>query len=226
MGGFYSITFVGVIIPIVIIGFFLIKYKVKMRVAVIGLLTFFISQVLIRLPILQFVQMNFANSTESLAYKILVPFSAGLVEVLADYLAFKYFMKKINRKDAAVLGLGHALCENIVLVLIPIVIQVMTTGNNSILYSISYIGSFERTFATLAHVTFAFFAYYAVKEKKISYLIYGILLHGFSDLPILFIKNVGTNEMLFAIIAIVSFIIILRVMSLNDKNNKVYLNNI
>ena len=107
MGGFYSITFVGVIIPIVIIGFFLIKYKVKMRVAVIGILTFFISQVLIRLPILQFIQMNSIGVTESLAYKILVPFSAGLVEVLADYLAFKYFMKNINKKDAAVLGASY-----------------------------------------------------------------------------------------------------------------------
>lgn len=217
MGGFYSITFIGIIIPIVIIAFFLIKYKVKMRVAVIGLLTFFISQVLIRLPILQFIQMNFPGSTGSLDYKILVPFSAGLVEVLADYLAFKYFMKNINKKDAAVLGLGHALCENIVVILVPILIQVLTTGNNSILYSISYIGSFERTFATLAHVAFAFFAYYSVKEKKISYLIYGILLHCFSDLPILFIKNIGTDEMLSAIIAVVSFVIILRVMSLNDK---------
>lgn len=216
MGGFYSITFIGVIIPIIIIGFFLIKYKVKMRVAVIGILTFFISQVLIRLPILQFIQMNFASSTGSLAYKILVPFSAGLVEVLADYLAFKYFMKNINKKDATVLGVGHALCENVV-ILVPLLMQVIIGGNTTVLYLVSYIGSFERIFATLAHVAFAFFAYYAVKEKKISYLIYGILLHGFSDLPILFIKNIGTDEMLLAIISVVSFVIILRVMSLNDK---------
>lgn len=195
-----SILFIlGLFLPILLTLICLMKYKVKFTIVILGLLTFFISQVLIRLPILSAITLYAPNCTTTLAYKILVPLSAGLFEVGADYLAIKYFMKDLSFKNGACLGIAHGLCENLI-VLLP----VFLSFNLSIPTSAYYISAFERVFALVAHIAFALFAFYAVYKKRISFLILGILLHGISDLPISFTQNIYFIEIFAALIALVS----------------------
>lgn len=207
---------IALALPIVLTIFIYFKTKLNLWAFVLGLLTFFVSQILIRIPILSYITYIGFSYDNTLLKQILLALSAGLVEVGADYIAFRFLIKKNTLGKSIIVGLAHGFCENITLVALPVVVALIN-GN---FVNVSYLGSFERLFALLAHVAFALFAFYAVKHKNLIYLIIGIILHGFSDLLIFILPNVFAIEIGAAIVAIVSFISIIYIISKDAKINE------
>ena len=207
---------IALALPIALTIFIYFKTKLNIGIFILGLLTFFISQILIRIPILSYIAYLGFSYDNTLLKQVLLALSAGLVEVGADYIAFRFLIKKNTLGKSIVVGLAHGFCENITLVALPVVISLIN-GN---FINISYLGSFERLFALLAHVAFALFAFYAVKHKNLIYLIIGIILHGFSDLLIFILPNIFTIEIGAAIVAILSFITIIYIISKDTKINE------
>ena len=130
----------------------------------------------------------------------------------------KIYYKSYEVEDSEeVIVISHGFCENLIIVSLPIILS-MLNGN---LISISYMASFERLFSLVAHISFALFAFYAVKHKNLIYLILGILLHALSDSLIFILSNIYIMESAFALISIASFIAIIYIIS-KDKNVSKY----
>ncbi len=198
----YIFLGISVGIPIVLIIILMVKYKVSFKVIGIGLLTFLVSQVFFRIPILDLINRLDPGISRNIIYQAQLPFTAGLVEVGADYIAFRWFLNNCNTSDAVGLGIAHGLCENLYVAL-PILLTGVNIGGQS-----TFIGSFERSFALLGHLAFCLFAYYAVKKKKIRFLIYGILLHALADMFCILPLGIWSIEICCALVSIISFIII------------------
>ena len=204
---------IALILPIALSIYIYSKTRLNFSTFIIGFLTFFIPQVLIRIPILYYltsIGISYSNT-------FLLALSAGLVEVGADYIAFRFVLKKNTLGNGFIIGLSHGFCENLIIVSLPIILSILN-GN---LISISYMASFERLFALVAHISFALFAFYAVKHKNLIYLILGILLHALSDSLIFILSNIYIMESAFALISIASFIAIIYIIS-KDKNVSKY----
>ena len=224
MSAFIIFISISILVPIVIVGILKFKYNIKLSIPIIGVLTFFISQIIFRIPILTFISLNYPVFNQSFIWQISLPFTAGIVEVVADYIGFNLIKSSLNEKSAIALGLGHALCENAMIAL-PIFIAYMTAGS-SVLNNGLYISSFERLFAIVLHVACAIFAYYAVKKRKVSLLIYGILLHSLNDLPTIVFMMVGVNniiliEIIFAILSSISFALACLVIVKDKRRRKI-----
>lgn len=198
----YIFLGISVGIPLILIIILMVKYKVSFKIIAIGLLTFLVSQVFFRIPILDVINRFDPGISSNIFYQAQLPFTAGLVEVGADYIAFRWFLSKCNTSNAVGLGIAHGLCENLYIA-IPILLTGTSIGGQA-----AFIGSFERSFALLGHLAFALFAYYSVKKKNIRFLIYGILLHALDDIFCILPLGMWTIEISCAIVSVVSFIII------------------
>ena len=208
---------IALILPIALSIYIYSKTRLNFSTFIIGFLTFFIPQVLIRIPILYYLTSIGISYSNTFPKQILLALSAGLVEVGADYIAYRFVLKKNTLGNGFIIGLSHGFCENLIIVSLPIILSILN-GN---LISISYMASFERLFALVAHISFALFAFYAVKHKNLIYLILGILLHALSDSLIFILSNIYIMESAFALISIASFIAIIYIIS-KDKNVSKY----
>lgn len=208
---------VSLIIPIILTIYIYLKVNIKFSINIffIGFLTFFISQILIRIPILQYITYLGISYNNTFIKQVLLCLSAGLVEVGADYLAFKFVIKKNTLGKSIVVGLAHGFCENLLLISLPLVITIIN-GNY---IQLSYMASFERLFALIAHIAFALIAFCAIENRSIIYLLIGILLHGFNDLLIFIIPNLYIMEISIALFSILELIMILILIGKNKYIN-------
>lgn len=196
---------ISLILPIILVIYIYFKTNIKFSIFIIGFLTFFISQDLIRIPILQYIAYMGISYDNSFPKQMLLCLSAGLVEVGADYLAFKLIIKKNTLGKSIVVGLAHGFCENLIPISLPLIITIIS-GNP---VQLSYMASFERLFALISHIAFALFAFYAIENRNIIYLLIGILLHGFNDLLIFITPNLYIMEISIALLSILELIVIL-----------------
>lgn len=147
---FVSILFAGfaeLILPVVLLLVLCLKKKISVKPMFLGMAAFFVSQVCIRLPILQILGVQswfkaFALNY-TLPYIIILAFTAGLFEESARYLCAGCFLKK-NRlfRDAISFGLGHGLCE-------VITITGMMQINNLTYAIMINNGTFQKAFAAV-----------------------------------------------------------------------------
>lgn len=111
----------SIFVPLGLIIFLKLKYKISFKAVFIGVLVFFVFQVLLRIPIITYLSqtswytINVASTPIILA--IFLGFTAGLFEEGGRYIAFKFVLKKERKwKDGIAFGLGHAGIESILLV--------------------------------------------------------------------------------------------------------------
>lgn len=146
----------------------------------IGALTFFVSQVLLRLPLLAWWQ-NQASAqvwiiTNSYVYVWLSCFSAGLFEETGRLISFKLLKKTNSFYEAIAFGLGHGGIEAILLVGIPAFSQTLSLEN-------ALLAGSERIAAILVHVTLSIVIFIGVKKgHAFLYWALAILLHGMFNL--------------------------------------------
>lgn len=110
------------LVPLIVSIIMLVRKKWNVKPFFIGVLAFFISQIVLRIPLLNIlsnVSKEFTTFYSSILGTILIGgLSAGLFEETARLIGAKIVSKKdtLTFKDSLSFGFGHALCEVVLLV--------------------------------------------------------------------------------------------------------------
>lgn len=183
----------SLVLPLGILVFFLVRRRPLTLAWLLGCLTFLVSQVLIRLPLLALLRSQLWYSAFETFHPIpnilLLSFTAGIFEECGRWLMMRLAMKKrLGYADGIAFGIGHGGFEAIWLVglnsLLALILQpiaLMATPASGL-----WLTGAERLFAILAHMGLSLVVMKAVREKKALYLLLAICLHGlFNFLPLL-----------------------------------------
>jgi len=150
---------------------------------VLGIVAFVGSQIVIRLPILQFLGENSVtysmfSAKNPILFAIIIAFTAGIMEELARFILMRYAMKKRTWQSGFIFGAGHGGIEAVLLVgLGAFVMLFSVTGEQ---YSGDFlIGGIERLFAMLLHIGLSLLVLQSVVQKRYIYVVVAIFIHGF-----------------------------------------------
>ncbi|MED0997990.1 YhfC family glutamic-type intramembrane protease [Bacillus mobilis] len=148
----------------------------------LGVLAFVISQILIRIPILNYINGTSTNFQmfsvmQPVLFVLLLSLSAGIFEEIARFIAMRYFMKQRDWQSGFLFGAGHGGIEAVLIVGIPVISLLLsqTVIQNGDSY---YFAGIERIFAMVLHIGLSFIVLHAVVQKKFRYVVYAILIHG------------------------------------------------
>lgn len=181
------------------------KFQKYTYIFILGFLCFFISQILLRIPILTnyvYKNINFTiyQIKNPLLTGILIAIGAGVFEEVFRFLFRKYLIKNsFSIVEPILFGLGHSLME-IIYIFKPLIIN----------YGFGVIGPLaivERIIATIFHIEMSIVIWDGfLKNKKYLFLITAIFLHSLMDsvIPIgMYLKlSVISIEIIFAVLVI------------------------
>lgn len=159
--------------------------KKSINLFLLGVLCFFISQILLRIPLLNFLNKNISFSMLSLSYPMLISFiilaSAGVFEEGFRFLFRKYLLRSKSEekglvnfddnypKDPIIFGLGHGLCE---------AVYILTLTRFNLSYANDIFIIIERLLAIVFHICQSILIFKGFKiGRRYSYLILAIVLH-------------------------------------------------
>lgn len=219
MAAFIISALATTIIPLLLIIIFAIRKKLSVMPLFVGAFAFFVSQMVLRIPILTILEPyswfeNFMNNT-ILSAILIGGLSAGIFEESARYLGARFILtNKRTYKDAISYGLGHGLCEVILFnglanINNAIYSMLLNSGNlqnmltqypegtyEQIVSSLTgtspltmYISVLERIPAVIFHIFSAILIYKAVNEKRIIFYIAAIIAHTFVNSSIVLLSN-------------------------------------
>ena len=197
---------IAFIVPILMLIYYIVYKKQRLKPFILGILVFFISQMILRLPLLYYVLPNqfwyMRLSLNPYLYSIFLGLTAGIFEEVGRYIGFKYFLKN-NQKynDGLSFGLGHWAIEALLIVGINAVVLLFSSNlikTLGVSTMNAFMMGFERLFVLSVHVGFPMIILYSIRLSKISYLFIAIIVHGMIDagigiLPQLF--NMGSIGM-------------------------------
>lgn len=196
--------------------------KNNIIIFILGIMSFTVSQVFLRVPILNFLM----GTTEFTMFQILHPFlivvalafSAGIFEEGFRYIFKKYLLRPARSKisEPIIFGLGHGLAEAVIL-FAPYI------GNTP--FSDLRFGLLERVFAIIIHVGLSVVIWNGFqKDKRIIYLILAIVIHGAANLVapimIIFITSLLAIEIALAIVALIMIAYVYKSRRLYIKEEK------
>jgi len=198
------------ILPIVLLLVLCLKKKISAKPMFLGAAAFFISQICLRIPILQV--LGAQSWFKAFALNYFIPYAlalavtAGLFEESARYLFAGGLKKQRAFRDALAFGLGHGFCEVILLTgmaqinniiyaaainngnfntltatLSASIRQQLLTSMLSVAPSMVYIGLLERVFAVTFHVFATILIFKAINEHKIRYYFLALAAHAVLD---------------------------------------------
>lgn len=167
----------------------------------LGMVSFTISQICIRIPLLQFVlpQMTWYQTMpfHPWVYGIFLGLTAGIFEECARILFLKIGIRhQLHFSDALAFGIGHGGIEAMLLVGISCISTMFALPNDATLAassncSLLLLSGVERIFAMMFHVGATLFISYGIRKKKSGrYTIIAILLHTLLDAPIVILPQV------------------------------------
>ncbi len=142
-------AFVSLVLPVLLLVIFAVKYRKQgiLSAWLLGAAGFFVTQILIRSPILSVIsgQAWFIRFSQEhlFLYTFALAFTAGLFELAGRYAAAKIMEKKLTCRRAMAAGLGHGGIEAMVIV-------GMTYINNLIYILMINSGSFDAMIAQSA----------------------------------------------------------------------------
>ncbi len=156
----------------------------KALLAGLGCFTFF--QLLLRLPLLQYVLPNFAwfsvvSATQPILYIFLLSLSAGVFEELGRYIVMRIFLKKhLSAGDGISFGIGHGGIEAVSLVGINYILAfalygtaAFSTASDGLIFS----AGCERIFALAIQIALSVMVMLSIKRKKPLWLLLALVLH-------------------------------------------------
>lgn len=168
-------------------------YKRSLIPFVLGALAFTISQVLIRLPLLNWISEHSVtyqlwSVTQPFLIVAILSFSAGIFEELARWLAMRYVMRQRDLKAGLAFGIGHGGIEAFLIVGLP----VLLSSNLMMQAADYYLSGFERLCAMTVHICLSLIVLTAVKKGKLVYVLYAILFHGLINFAISSLSMLST----------------------------------
>lgn len=200
------------IFPIGLWIYFYKREKISGIAVLVGALTFFVSQIVLRIPLLQLLQ---SQSFYAVIGKnvwlssLFLSLTAGIFEEIGRFLSFKFLLKnKLQWKNGIAFGIGHGGIEAIMLTgltyLNNLIFSLMINSgafeqisgtmspemSNYIISGLTGTNSFmflvagmERVFAIIAHIAFSMIVLYGVKYRKNIYVVFAILAHTLLNAP-------------------------------------------
>lgn len=226
------------VFPVVLLLVLCLKHKISPKPMAVGILAFFVSQVCIRIPMLQVLAAQpwykaFAKN-QTVLYLIIVCFTAGLFEETARYLGVRFFLKDQREyRDAVAFGLGHGFCEVVLLVGLSEVsmfaVGMMINGgsfNPSVASAKQTIDSmlkitpvvpltavWERVSAVMFHLFATVLVFRAVREKKILWYFAALgahtVLDSVSSLLVTY-SQVWVSELSVFLLGLLGFVYVLK----------------
>ncbi|MGL4989543.1 MAG: YhfC family intramembrane metalloprotease [Sarcina sp.] len=228
------------VIPIGSLIYFILKKK-HVKIYFVGMAVFFISQILIRLPMMSVLSTNDMYLTfiafSPILYVLFSSFTAGLFEEVGRYIGFKMIEKKsLGFKDAIAFGLGHGGVEAMLIVGILNVQNLLLylfskdiikgemflgftketiTGifSDTSIFLLSASG-IERIFAMIFHIVATIVVLYGVRAGTKKYLFLAIGLHtifNFVGVTVTSIGGVILGELSFLVMTIILVFIALKI---------------
>jgi len=201
---FFIALFFTLFVPIILILVLGIKKKITALPMLLGFAAFFVSQIVLRIPLLSLLgTMGWYQSFAGMfiPFALMLSFTAGLFEESAR-LGGAYILKKQRSyKDVISFGLGHGLCEvifligmahvnniilslainsgsNLVFLLVPAdMVEAVTAQLVAVEPFHIFLGVIERVFAVVFHIFATVLVFQGVIRKKIWYFFLAILAH-------------------------------------------------
>ncbi len=204
--GFIVAAFSELLLPVIILLILGLKKKISAVPLFFGFAAFLVSQVFLRIPILQILGTQGwfkAFALNTIPYVIMLSFTAGLFEESARLASAGVFLKKHRDfRDALSFGFGHGFCEVILLTgmaqmnniiyavainngtLSTMLAKLPAETSQQIMSSMLavkpegiYLGILERVFAVTFHIFASILIFKGVREHKIRFYFYAICVH-------------------------------------------------
>lgn len=147
-----------------------------------GVITFVVSQLLLRIPLLNYlsgnsVQFSMFQAMWPLLFAIGIAFSAGIFEEIGRFLVMRYLMKSREWQSGFFFGVGHGGIEAIIFVGLQAITLLFATSASS--YSLQFFGGgIERFFVMILHIGLSIIVLQAVKGRSFKYVLGAIAIHG------------------------------------------------
>lgn len=181
-----------------------VKKKHVAKPFFIGMLVFFVFQMVIRLPIIQLVLPQtawfIAMSRNPWLYGLFMGGTAAITEELGRYIAVRFLLKKNRRyADGIAYGLGHGGIEAMLLIGVNNIANlfIILSGSSymaaliavQLNYATIYITLFERVLAIIVQVGLSILVFYAVRSEQLRYLIFALVIHTMIDAAIVILPG-------------------------------------
>ncbi|MFA9377007.1 MAG: YhfC family intramembrane metalloprotease [Lachnotalea sp.] len=188
------------------------KREHKMTKAfLLGAATFFIFQIVLRIPILSYVLPNqtwyIILSSHKVAYSLFLGITAALFEEIGRFIVIKYALKRWRESDGIAFGLGHGGIEAILLVGINYFLFLISTlllrfGSSDLVKQVFgdllsaqlvtiinttssatiLVAGLERFLTMIIHIGMTMLVFHGLKKgKAVLYLLIAILVHTILD---------------------------------------------
>ncbi len=234
-----------VIAPLAALIVLCIKKKLSFIPVLLGAAAFTVSQIILRIPIMQVLgtqswYQQFASYSPVLYIILIGGLSAGLFEESARYIGGRILREKRSYQDAVSFGLGHGICEVLILVgansvAVLIYAVMINTGNfelvleplpqetqelllsqmASITAEALLAGVLERVFAVTFHVFATVLIFKGINEHKIRNYFYAIgahtLLNSMTVLVLQLSGNIWLCELAAFTVALPAFTYIIKI---------------
>ncbi len=165
--------FICFVLPIIVFVFIQRRYKKTFKSFILGALAFFISQIVLRIPIInsllpQFAWYNVFQIKYLYLYWIFLGLTAGIFEEIGRLILIKLFMKKNQRfVDGITFGLGHGAIEAMIITGLSFV--------NILIFSIMInTGTFEANLSNLPQTTASAIYYQCTSLTPLNTILGGI----------------------------------------------------
>ncbi|MGL4739778.1 MAG: YhfC family glutamic-type intramembrane protease [Sarcina sp.] len=226
---------------------FFIKKKKYVKIYFVGMAVFFISQIIIRLPIMCALATNDMYLTFSTLYPVLyvliLSFTAGLFEETGRYIGFKVIKEKtLGFKDAIAFGIGHGGIEAMLLVgMVSIQNLLLYLFSKDIIKGEFFLGytkeaitrvfdessvfilgiaGVERIFAMIFHIVATIVVLYSVRVAAKKYLFLAIGIHTvFNFIAVIVTSTIGimAGQVAFLVMTIILIVLAVKLKESFEK---------
>ncbi|MDZ4132675.1 MAG: YhfC family glutamic-type intramembrane protease, partial [Dethiobacteria bacterium] len=199
-------------VPLGLVIYFYRKEKIYLPAVLVGALVFLVFQLLTRIPLINYFSTMdwFAEMAQNIVFLIFFfALTAGIFEEIGRYLGFRFLLKKhLSWKNGVAFGIGHGGFEAIALVGTATINNLVTsiminTGTfdtqvapqlgemanylKQVLVETEpvmfFVAGVERMAALAIHIGLSVLVLYAVKKRKLFYLLAAIIIHGIINIP-------------------------------------------
>ncbi len=176
----------ALVLPIGAAAFLIVRKRKLWKPILVGAVTFFVFQILFRLPIIQLVLPKMGwylvmSTAQPLLYSLFLGATAGLVEEFGRYLTMKLLLKKsLQPLDGIGFGIGHGGIEAVLLAGVNALVTLIVSSQ-SIVPSLMFAGGVERLAAMTFHIGWSVMVMKSVREKKPVWLFVAFLTHTAMD---------------------------------------------
>ena len=201
--GQYGAVFNILIMLVLPLGFLLLiclrkKWRRYLPAFFLGVLTFLVTQVLLRIPLLQLLEAQpkfiLFKHTNSILYFLFLGLTAALFEETGRYLVLRFLMKKHRTlTDGIVFGLGHGGLEAMLIGANNVFLLFGTTALVGLSFGGVAMAGVERLLALCLHVGLSVMVLQAVNLRKPLWLVFAILLHAAVDTGVGVLQYAGVS---------------------------------